>query len=163
MKIGFDLTKEDMWIFGRYAAFRNIRFKLKLIKNIVLFALVIFLYCAFSKFKVLETIVFVMVFVLGYVYVQYKVLKLKVMKAYASKGAYLGAHELEIGQEGIREVLPVGEDFHDWANYHELIKYKRYIYVLWGENTGNIIPNKAFQSEADKLEFIRFVESKIKK
>ena len=144
----FELNKEDMWIFGKYITFRSMKFKLNMIKNIALLGIIVLLYGFFSKFNLLTLVISELVLILGYVYMQYAILKLKIQKAYSKKGAYIGSHTLETDENGIKEQLPVGEDFHEWGKYIEIIQNKKYIYTFWESNVGNIIPKKSFASQS---------------
>lgn len=162
MKVMFDLNKQDMWIFGKYITLRSLKFKFKLIKNILLFGIIIFLYGVFSKFNLTTLVVSELVLIFGYVYMQYTILKVKVQRAYSKKGAYIGSHTLEIDENGIKEQLPVGEDFHEWTRYTELIQNKNYIYTFWEMNVGNVIPKRAFASQSELDSFCNTVENKIR-
>jgi hypothetical protein len=158
----FDLNKDDMWIFGKYITLRSMKFKFKLIKNILLFGIIMLLYGIFSKFNLATLIISELVLLFGYVYMQYAIIKLKVQKAYSKKGEYIGSHTLEIDENGIREQLPVGEDFHEWSRYTEIIQNKKYIYTFWEVNVGNVIPKRAFASQSELDSFCNIVENKIK-
>ena len=162
MKVMFDLNKEDMWVFGKYITLKSMKFKFKLIKNILLFGIIILLYGIFSKFNLATLILSEFLLLFGYVYMQYAIIKSKLQKAFLKKGAYIGSHTLEMDENGIKEYLPVGEDFHEWSRYIEIIQNKKYIYIFWEANVGNIIPKRAFASQSDCESFCNSVENKIK-
>jgi hypothetical protein len=162
MKVLFELNKEDMWIFGKYITFRSSKFKFRLIKNIILFGIIIFLYGVFSKFSLNSLIISEFLLIFGYVYMQYIVLKLKTLRVYSKKGAYIGKHALEMDENGIKEQLPVGEDFHEWSKYIEMMQTKKYIYVFWEANVGNIVPKRAFASQNELDSFCNMVENRVK-
>ena len=61
----------------------------------------------------------------------------------------LGAHELEIRDDGLVERTEFNESVHRWRGFHKIVTTGRYLYIFVTDNSVHIVPRRHFASGED--------------
>jgi hypothetical protein len=74
----------------------------------------------------------------------------------------LGAHELEIHDQGLTERTDVNESMHRWSGFHKVSSTRRYLFVYVTENIMHYIPKRCFPSSGEAKKFKDEIERRWK-
>lgn len=154
MEVNFDFNKEDIWNYGKHVTFNMVRFKMRMIVNILMVPLLVIIVGTIKQFTLLEYLIYIIAFTALYIYVLSSVLKSKMIKANSGKGGPLGLHHVVIGEDGISEKLPERESHHNWSEIQKVTEDKKYIYILWNITSAHVIPKRAFSEPGEAIHFI---------
>jgi hypothetical protein len=65
----------------------------------------------------------------------------------------LGAHELEIRDEGLLEKTDVNESLHRWSGFGKIGRTRRHLFIFVGGNIVHYVPFRCFPSKEDAKRF----------
>lgn len=149
MKVSYDFTKDDIWNYGKHVTFSMPKFRRRMIINIVSVPLVVCLIGFTMKFSITSFILYSIGLTAVYVYILFAVLKGKVVRANSRKGGLLGKHTIDIGINGIKEILVEREENHSWNDIKKIVEDKKYIYIHWSDIAAYTVPKRAFSKEEE--------------
>jgi hypothetical protein len=100
--------------------------------------------------------VFYVVFLTGGVFFFMSVLQIAIqffwMMLNKNRGV-LGAHELEIRDEGLIERTAVNESTHRWSGFHKVSCTRRFLFIFVTDVIVHYVPMSCFPSKADAKRF----------
>jgi hypothetical protein len=158
VNVSYEITKEDILNFNKYAMLNVPTFRRTFITNLVMLPLIILATGIILKFNIVNLILGVIGTTVVYYFLVMFLVKRKVMKMNAQKSGLLGSHTMEINPDGIKVKNANNEGFTSWKKIQNVVSAKNYIYFFITDQFAYIVPKRAFGEEANAQEFFKQAE-----
>lgn len=163
MKISYEFMAEDYWKFNKFAITKVPRLRNGILKQLI-FMPIIFMVLNYMMnmplwMTIVECIIFIPIFY-GFLMIQLRARSLKYIKG---NKAMLCEHIFEIDEEGIKGYTENTNSNYNWNTIRNLMENKEYVYLFFDEVMAVIIPKRAFSTEEEAIEFVKYSLEHIQK